>query len=89
MVTDAADVERARAYLLNLRELCRLPERSQILVMVGELRAVMADRVPQSDMDILGLPADGDVVAFVRDAMAASRSSCIFTQDSGSESALA
>jgi hypothetical protein len=39
-------------------------------------------------MDVLGVPKTGDEVAFMRRAIAASRSSCIFTQDSGSESAL-
>jgi solute carrier family 12 (sodium/potassium/chloride transporter), member 2 len=89
VVPDAAHVESAERYLRDLRELCRLPERTNILVMVGDLFDVMEDRAPQSDMDVLGLPADGDVVAFVRTAVAASKSSCIFTQDSAGESALA
>ncbi|MCA9586154.1 MAG: hypothetical protein KC657_12435 [Myxococcales bacterium] len=89
VVEDQADVASADAYLSDLREQCRLPERTAILVMVGDLFEVMAEQAPQSDMDVLGLPAEGDVVTFVRAAIAASRSSCVFTQDSGGESALA
>ncbi len=89
MVEDAGQIPAAEDYLRRVRELCRLPQRSEILVMEGELFEAMAERAPQSDMDVLGLPVDGDVVAFVREAVAASRSSCIFTQDSGGESALA
>ncbi len=89
VVADAAQVESAVGYLRELRELCRLPERTAVLVVVGELFPVMAEQAPQSDMDVLGLPVDGEVVSFVRTAIAASKSSCIFTQDSGSESALA
>ena len=89
VVADAGRVEAADAYLGDLRVLCRLPEHTAILIMVGELFEVMAERAPQSDMDLLGLPADREVVPFVRTAIAASKSSCIFTQDSGSESALA
>ncbi len=89
VVEDAAQVEPVQAYLGDLRELCRLPASAESLVMVGDLFDVMANQAPQSDMDVLGLPAEGDIVAFVRSAIAASRSSCIFTQDSGRESALA
>jgi hypothetical protein len=88
VVPHRANIESAEIYLHDLRELCRLPERADIIVMAGDFFDVMADRAPQSDMDVLGLPADRDVVAFVRTAVAASRSSCIFTQDSGAESAL-
>lgn len=89
VVADAGQIAAAEDYLRRVRELCRLPQRGEILVMEGELLEAMSERAPQSDMDVLGLPNDGDVVAFVRKAITASRSSCIFTQDSGGESALA
>ena len=88
VVPDTRDVEPVREYLRLLRELCRLPERAKVLVIVGELFDVMADGALQSDMDVLGLPAEGEVVTFVRTAVEVSKSSCIFTQDSVGESAL-
>ncbi|MEZ4439950.1 MAG: amino acid permease [Polyangiaceae bacterium] len=84
--TDAAHVE---GHLRELCELCRLSEGTVTMVLEGELFDCMA-RAPQSDMDLLGLPKSGELqVDFVRKAIEASRSSCIFTQDSGNESALA
>lgn len=89
VVDDEADTEPAAAYVDHLRELCRLPESAETLVMVGQLFDCLA-KAPQSDMDLLGLPKDSaQQVDFVREAIEASRSSCIFTQDSGNESALA
>jgi hypothetical protein len=64
-----------------------MPGKATSLVMVGEVLDCLS-RAPQSDMDVLGLPHDLAAVAFVRCAIDASRSSCIFTQDSGHESAL-
>jgi solute carrier family 12 (sodium/potassium/chloride transporter), member 2 len=89
MVEDASQIAGAEHYLERVRELCRLPRSGEILVMPGELFEAMATRAPQSDMDVLGLPMEDEVVGFVRNAITASRSSCIFTQDSGGESALA
>lgn len=76
------------AFLDELRELCRIPKDAESRVLVGEMFACLA-AAPQSDMDILGLPKDPAAQAvFVRRAIEESRSSCLFTQDSGGESAL-
>ncbi|MEX1368513.1 MAG: amino acid permease, partial [Nannocystaceae bacterium] len=87
VVADESDRARAEAHLEILRDLCRIPRHAISLVMVGELMECLAN-APQSDMDVLGLPKDATAVEFVRQAIAASRSSCIFTQDSGNESAV-
>ena len=86
-VDDERDRGPAEEYLEDLREICRIPARATSLVMVGDMLSCLS-RAPQSDMDVLGLPDDPTDVAFVRQAIAASRSACIFTQDSGRESAL-
>ena len=80
-------VEATRAYVGELRDLCRIPLSAKTLVLVGDLFDVMAE-APQSDMDVLGLPRGDTDIDFMRRAVDASRSSCIFTQDSGNESAL-
>jgi hypothetical protein len=89
IVPDGGQLASTEAYLRDVRELCRLPQHGEILVLEGELFQAMAEHAPQSDMDVIALPAGDEVVAFVRRAIAASKSSCIFTQDSGGESALA
>lgn len=89
MVSAPGQVPDAEQYLEGVRELCRLPPGGKTLVMEGELVHAMGTRAPQSDIDLLGLPEQGELVEFVRTAIAASGSSCIFTQDSGGESALA
>jgi len=89
IVSDTSQIAATAAYLHDVRELCRLPQHGEILVLEGDLFQAMAERAPQSDMDVVALPVGDEVVSFVRRAIAASRSSCIFTQDSGGESALA
>ena len=76
-----------QAYLTELRDLCRIPSRARTIIEVGSLEdAVCA--VPQSDMDILGMPMDLNL-DFVERMIELTRSSCMFTMDSGRESALA
>ena len=80
-------VDAMRAYVDELRDLCRIPSRARTIVEVGTLeQAVLA--VPQSDMDILGMPMDLNL-EFVDKMIKLTRSSCMFTMDSGRESALA
>ena len=81
------DVDDARAFLQEFKDLCRFPEPSQIQVMVGELDRWVGEG-PQSDLDVMGLPRH-DGLAFARRMLAVSRSSCVFAVDSGAESAVA
>jgi Prokaryotic cation-chloride cotransporter, C-terminal domain, 2nd len=81
------DEVRARAFIEELRDLCRIPASANTMVLAGTLEeAVRA--VPQSDMDILGMRKNLDL-EFVRDMVRLTRSSCMLTMDSGLESALA
>jgi solute carrier family 12 sodium/potassium/chloride transporter 2 len=76
-----------RSYTDELRDLCRIPRSANTVVLVGTLEdAVRA--VPQSDMDILGMRKDLDL-EFVERMVRLTRSSCMFTMDSGLENALA
>jgi amino acid transporter len=77
----------ALRYLTELRELCRIPDSAKTLLMKGDLFTCLSE-APQSDMDVLGLPKNRSALGFVREAVERSRSSCIFTQDSGQESVL-
>ena len=80
-------VEAMRAYVEELRDLCRIPSSARTIIEVGSLeQAVRA--VPQSDMDIMGMPMDLNL-EFVERMIKLTRSSCMFTMDSGRESALA
>jgi len=78
--------------LEELRDLCRIPEIAQTRVMVGSFEERVS-QVPVADMDITGLrwSADdsGPDLDFVAHMVRATRSSCLFTGDSGRESALA
>ncbi len=86
-VASETQAEDARRYVEELRDLARVPEGAKTHVVVSELEAAVRS-VPQSDIDILGMPRNEDL-AFVRRMVEATRSSCMFTIDSGSENALA
>lgn len=81
------EVDGAARYVEELRDLARIPDQARSHVMVGDLESA-AQRAPQSDMDILGMPKDNDL-AFVGHMLEITRSSCMFTVDSGNENALA
>lgn len=87
VVADAQSVEPARAYLDELRDLCRLPGGARSHVFVGSLESAIP-QAPQSDVDLMALRHGADLV-FVENMIQLTRSSCIFTMDSGRESALA
>lgn len=77
----------ARANLDELRDLCRISDDAESLVMVGAFDECVR-KAPQSDMDVMGLRPGPDL-DFVAAMVEATRSSCIFAGDSGDESALA
>lgn len=77
----------AEQYLEELRDLARIPGHAHSLVFVGDFDSSLA-QVPQSDMDIMGMPKDFNM-DFVRRMVETTRSSCMFTVDSGQESVLA
>ncbi len=77
----------AERYIDELRDLTRMPASAQTMIMSGSFLDCLRD-APQSDMDVLGVPRRPEGVQFMRQCIEVSRSSCLFTQDSGTESAL-
>lgn len=86
-VEDPVREELVRRYIAELRDLTRLPNSATTLVVTGTLEEAIA-KAPQSDMDIFGMPLEGGL-DFAARMVKATRSSCLFTIDSGHESALA
>lgn len=84
---DAGDTEQARRFLNRLVDLARLPARTAAHVADGDFGRY-ASSAPQADLNIFPLPAelDAEFLWTLRDATG---SSCLFTVDSGDESALA
>jgi hypothetical protein len=75
------------AYVANVRDLARIPASARTITLVGELDQALRD-APQSDFDIMGVPASFDV-DHMRKMVELTRSSCLFTLDSGDENVLA
>lgn len=86
-VPTEADRDAARGFLEALFEATRMPAGAAHDVMVGSLEACM-ESAPQSDLDILALPANPDL-AWVRHTVIVTRSACLLVGDSGMESAVA
>jgi hypothetical protein len=86
-VDDPGRVENVTAYLEELKDLARLPGDTRVRVSAGSLDDAI-ELAPQSDMDIFGV-APTVSLEFVTRMVASTRSSCLFTVDSGHESALA
>jgi hypothetical protein len=80
------DKDSLRAELQRVAELARLPI-SSVVIIEGELRDHLGD-APRSDLDVFGMSSEPDY-DFMRQALADTRSTCIFVTDSGQESALA
>ncbi len=85
VVATKAEVPAAHEYLAALREVCRLPRNATSHVLVDAFEAAVAS-APQSDIDIIGLRA-GAELELARELVERTRSACLFTSDSGKESA--
>ena len=86
-VKRSADIDRASKFLRRLIDLARLPADSAAHISDGEFGR-FASSAPRADLNVFPLPEklDADFLWSLRDATG---SSCLFTQDSGDESALA
>ena len=86
-VNRKSEKEKAETFLNRLVDLARLPADTLALVADGDFGTYASD-APQADLNIFSLPEDLDpeYLWSLRDATGAS---CLFTQDSGDESALA
>jgi len=86
VVATEAEMAGANAHMTELEDLCRMDRRAKHRVVVGDFKQALRD-APLADMDILGLRREPDL-AFVAEAVRATRSSCLFAADSGWESAI-
>jgi amino acid transporter len=86
-VGDKTHKEKAEKFLTRLVDLARLPADTAAQVADGDFGRY-ASSAPEADLNIFPLPAelDSEFLWSLRDATG---SSCLFTQDSGDESALA
>ena len=82
-----ADRERAQQFLARLVDLARLPAKTAVHVAEGDFGRYAPD-APRADLNIFPLPErlDASFMWYLRDTTGAS---CLFTRDSGEESALA
>ena len=86
-VEKETDKDKATTFLARLTDLARLPADTAAHVADGNFGRY-ASSAPEADLNVFPLPADldADFLWSLRDATG---SSCLFTQDSGDESALA
>ena len=77
----------AHAFAAEVRDLSRLPHGARTVVLRGTLESCMPE-APQSDLDVIGLTGELDI-ARVQHLVELTRSACLFSCDSGLESALA
>jgi hypothetical protein len=86
VVEEEADIENARSFLGAVLELGRIPD-TQVRVLAGRFEDYLP-QAPRADLSIFGL---GRTVEFdfMRRMVEETRSTCLFTRDSGRESALA
>jgi hypothetical protein len=85
LVGDPGRTEAARDYVTNLKALARLPEAEVVLAPGEEVRA---EGAPRADFHLIPLPPEPDLDRLARTAEELG-SPCLFTLDSGRESALA
>ena len=79
-------MEEARQFLTAVTELGRIP-RTRVMALAGDFESYVP-QAPQGDVNIFGLGSESDF-AFMRRMVEHTRSTCLFAQDSGTESALA
>ena len=86
-VTGKEDRKKAETFLVRLVELARLPGNTKVLVAEGDFNRYSPE-APQADLNIFPLPdeLDPEFLWHLRDS---TNASCLFTRDSGLESALA
>ncbi len=85
MVEDPAKMLEARAFLLELHDIGRLPKRTNVHVFTGSF-PVDAGLAPLADLAIVGIGASPDF-QLMADIVTLTRASCLFVADSGLESA--
>lgn len=87
VIPDEEGREAAEAFVAEVCDLARIPDEANHVVMVGSFDEC-AEGSPPADLNVLGLQADPDF-EFMRKAINATGSACLFVADSGRESARA
>jgi solute carrier family 12 (sodium/potassium/chloride transporter), member 2 len=87
VVPEESELAAGEQYLEEVCDLCRMPEQVARLVLVGSFNECLA-KAPQSDLDIMGMLPEGEA-SLLWERVHLTRSSCLYTVDSGSENALA
>lgn len=86
VIEDEHEEENARHFMNQLMDLARLPDTE--VIVAKEAFADYVKIAPQADLNIFGQTATQDFT-FVRRMVNETKSTCLFTRDSGHESALA
>lgn len=84
---DKTDVQRLRGFLERLSDRARLPSMTELHVLTGSFEDALKS-APSADINIMGITKDPPF-KFMREATELTKSSCVFVNDSGKESALA
>ncbi|MBF0236337.1 MAG: Na-K-Cl cotransporter [SAR324 cluster bacterium] len=87
VVSDENHVDIARKYLGDLMVTARIPKGYEIIAEYTDFKTFL-EKSPRADLSIFGL-ADTISKNFLQQTMIQTKSSCLFVQDSGRESALA
>jgi uncharacterized membrane protein len=87
LIHDKDEEEKAKKFLVRVVDLARLPSKTMVMHADKEVDYYSED-APEADLNIFPLPEtlEADILWKLRDKTG---SSCLFTQDSGNESALA
>ncbi len=87
VVGDPASAAAAHDGLEELRDLCRIPDRARVHVLVGTFESVVS-QADQADLEVFGL-SHNQPLTFMASLVEKTRASCLFHGDSGEEDALA
>ncbi len=86
-VPDEETGEKATNFLTELISLTRLPDKTEVAVLVAPFLEALSRTAP-ADLSIFGLSKEPDLT-FVKNLVQRMNGSCLFVRDSGDESALA
>lgn len=87
VISKEENLESAQRYIRGLIQLGRLPGNTEMAIEIGKFSEKVT-KAPRADINIFGLQPRVNL-EFVQKMVEATKSSCVFVQDSGKESALA
>ncbi|MEM9952029.1 MAG: Na-K-Cl cotransporter [Chloroflexota bacterium] len=87
VVSDPENQADGQQFLERIVDLGRMPDNTEVIAATGDFLSII-EEIPRADLNIFGI---GNTVEldFMRKMVEQTHSSCLFVQDSGSESALA